>query len=53
MEAYKYALTQIDLYGPTNFSSFMKKAMENAQSAVTQSSQSYHILLVITVHKKL
>ena len=49
MDAYRYALSQITFYGPTNFSSFLGKAKELARTGVTKASQSYHILLVITV----
>ena len=49
MDAYHYTLSQVGFYGPTNFSSFLNKAIEEARTGVTQESQSYHILLVITV----
>ncbi len=49
LDAYRYALSQIELYGPTNFSSFLDRAINMAKGKVTQQSQSYHILLVITV----
>jgi len=53
VDAYRYTLTQIDLFGPTNFSVFLKKAIEVARNEVTQESQSYNILLVITVRVSL
>ena len=49
LEAYHYALNHTELYGPTNFSSFLDKATESAKGSVTQESQNYYILLVITV----
>ena len=49
MDAYRYALTQVDLFGPTNFSSFLLRAIEMAGGKVTQETQTYNILLVITV----
>ena len=49
LDAYRYTLSQCDLYGPTNFSGFLDKAIECARGGVTQQSQNYTILLVITV----
>ena len=49
LEAYHYAVSHTELYGPTNFSSFLDNAIESAKGAVTQDSQNYTILLVITV----
>ncbi len=50
MEAYHYALRQVQLFGPTNFSYFLDKAMEYASgSSMAQAQQNYTILLVITV----
>ena len=49
LDAYRYALSQIEFYGPTNFSSFLDRTMAMARDSVSQQSQSYHILLVITV----
>ena len=48
--AYYNALRQVDLFGPTNFSSFLDKTMEYCNASPTsQNSQNYFILLVITV----
>ena len=50
LEAYHYALQQVQLFGPTNFSYFLDKAIEYAsESNTTQGQQNYTILLVITV----
>ncbi len=49
MDAYHYALSQIEFYGPTNFSIFLERAIQVSRESVTQQSQSYNILLVITV----
>ena len=49
LEAYHYAVNHTELYGPTNFSSFLDKAIESAKGSVTQESQNYNLLLVITV----
>jgi hypothetical protein len=48
LDVYRYALTQVQLYGPTNFSSFLDKAIDVSVGATTQDKQSYFILLVIT-----
>lgn len=49
LDAYHYAVSQVDLYGPTNFSYFMDKVIEMSGNSMTQESQGYTILLVITV----
>lgn len=49
LDVYHYAISQIQFYGPTNFSSFLDEAIRVSRSSVTQQSQSYNILLVITV----
>ena len=49
LDAYHYTLSQVEFYGPTNFSTFLDKAIEYATGGVSQEAQSYHILLVITV----
>ena len=49
MDTYHYALSQIQLYGPTNFSIFLDHAIQASRNSVTQQAQSYNILLVITV----
>ena len=49
LDAYRFALSRIDLYGPTNFSSFLDTAIQCATGGVTQDQQTYSILLVITV----
>ena len=49
LDVYKYAVSHVQLYGPTNFSSFLDKAVQYASTGVTQESQNYYILLVITV----
>lgn len=49
LDAYYNALRQVDLFGPTNFSSFLDKTMEYCNaSPISQNSQNYFILLVIT-----
>ncbi|XP_064406207.1 copine-9-like isoform X1 [Halichondria panicea] len=48
LDAYHYTLSQVQLYGPTNFSTFLDKIIESCQDSITQDSQSYNILLVIT-----
>ena len=47
--AYQYAISQVQLYGPTNFSSFLDRVITMASQPTTQQDQSYYILLVITV----
>lgn len=49
LDAYHHTVRQVDLYGPTNFSYFLDRAIQMSQNSVTQQSQSYNILLVITV----
>ena len=49
LDAYQYTLHNVKLHGPTNFSSFLDTAMRYASVPGTQQSQSYFILLVITV----
>ena len=50
LDVYYNALRQVDLFGPTNFSSFLDKTMEYCNaSPISQNSQNYFILLVITV----
>jgi len=41
----------VELYGPTNFSTFLDKAIEYSSGGVSQEAQNYHILLIITVRK--
>lgn len=54
LDAYYNALRQVDLFGPTNFSSFLDKTMEYCNaSPISQNSQNYFILLVITVNIRL
>ena len=49
LDAYRFALSRVDLYGPTNFSSFLDTAIQYATGGVTQDQQAYSILLIITV----
>ena len=50
LEAYHYSLSQVQLFGPTNFSYFLDKAIQYASdSSMSQAEQNYTILLVITV----
>ena len=49
LDAYQYTLHNVKLHGPTNFSSILDKAMQYASVQENQQSQSYSILLVITV----
>ena len=51
LDVYRYTLSQVEFYGPTNFSTFLDKAIEYATGGVSQEAQSYHILLIITVRK--
>ncbi|KAL5473575.1 hypothetical protein EMCRGX_G028072 [Ephydatia muelleri] len=48
LDAYQYTLHNVKLHGPTNFSSFLDRAMQYASAQNTQQSQNYFILLVIT-----
>ena len=52
LDIYQYALGTIELYGPTNFSSILDKALLYASSAVSQQEQHYYILLIITVRRE-
>eukprot|EP01043_Picozoa_sp_COSAG02_P028867 COSAG02_NODE_1771_length_10971_cov_19.931012_2_plen_615_part_00 len=46
---YRQALANLQLYGPTNFSEFIRTAAATARSArVTQEDQQYFVLLVLT-----
>lgn len=47
--AYQFTLSQVQLYGPTNFSSFLDRAITMASQPMNQQNQAYYILLVITV----
>ncbi len=49
LDAYRYSLSQIELYGPTNFSTFLDRTIQYASGGVSQESQNYYILLIITV----
>ena len=49
LDVYRYSLSHVQLYGPTNFSSFLDRAIEVSVGTTTQEKQSYFILLVITV----
>ena len=49
LDVYRYSLSHVQLYGPTNFSSFLDRAIEISVGTTTQEKQSYFILLVITV----
>ena len=49
LDVYRYSLSQVQLYGPTNFSSFLDKAVEMSVGVTSQERQNYTILLVITV----
>ena len=51
LDVYRYTLSQVEFYGPTNFSTFLDKAIEYATGGVSQEAQSYYILLVITVRR--
>ncbi|KAL5473555.1 hypothetical protein EMCRGX_G028048 [Ephydatia muelleri] len=48
LDAYQYTLHNVKLHGPTNFSSFLDRAMQYASAHNAQQSQNYFILLVIT-----
>ncbi|KAL5473572.1 hypothetical protein EMCRGX_G028068 [Ephydatia muelleri] len=48
LDAYQYTLHNVKLHGPTNFSSFLDRAMQYASVQENQQSQNYFILLVIT-----
>ena len=49
LNAYQHAVRTVRLYGPTNFSSILDKAAQYASVRENQQSQSYFILLIITV----
>ena len=49
LQAYYQTLRSVQLYGPTNFSLFLDKAIELSSGICSQLSQHYCILLVITV----
>ena len=50
LDAYEHTLGVVELYGPTNFSSILSKAITYATSSVvSQGDQHYYILLIITV----
>ena len=51
LDAYRYSLSQVQLYGPTNFSTFLDRTIGYATGSVTQESQNYTILLIITVSR--
>jgi len=49
LEAYKHALHNADLYGPTHFNQIIKLVNDMAEGAeVSQHNQKYQILLIIT-----
>jgi len=49
IEAYKNALKQVELYGPTHFGSILELINDFTESMqVTQVNQKYNILLIIT-----
>ena len=49
MGAYQYSISQVQLYGPTNFSSILERVMGMAGQTNSQGHhQSYYILLIIT-----
>ena len=49
MEAYKNALKNVNLYGPTNFAPIIELVNDMAEAAqVDQLNQKYNILLIIT-----
>ena len=49
VDAYQHAVRNVQLHGPTNFSSILDKAMQYASVQESQQSQNYFILLIITV----
>ena len=49
LNVYRYSLGQIELYGPTNFSSILDMSIQYASSGTSQESQQYYLLLIITV----
>jgi len=49
VEVYKNAINKVNLYGPTNFASFLELLNEMTEDMdVTQANQKYNILLIIT-----
>ena len=49
VEVYKNAINKVNLYGPTNFASFLEVLNEMTEDMdVTQANQKYNILLIIT-----
>lgn len=49
MEAYKNAISKVNLYGPTHFSALLDLVNEMTENMnVTQYNQKYNILLIIT-----
>ena len=49
LNAYQYAVRNVKLNGPTNFSSILDKAIQYASARESHKSQNYFILLIITV----
>eukprot|EP00118_Oscarella_pearsei_P008025 m.40387 g.40387 ORF g.40387 m.40387 type:complete len:193 (+) comp32962_c0_seq2:941-1519(+) len=50
IDAYRYSLANVRLYGPTIFSQILSTALYTARSEpLSQEKQHYHILLIITV----
>jgi len=48
MDVYKFAVQQVVLYGPTNFTQVINVASQIASRGVSQTNQRYYILLIIT-----
>ncbi|KAL5473580.1 hypothetical protein EMCRGX_G028080 [Ephydatia muelleri] len=48
LNAYQYAVRNVKLNGPTNFSSILDKAIQYASARESHKSQNYFILLIIT-----
>ena len=49
VEVYKNVINKVNLYGPTNFASFLELLNEMTEDMdVTQANQKYNILLIIT-----
>lgn len=49
VEVYKNAINKVNLYGPTNFASFMELTNQVTEDMnVSQGEQKYNILLIIT-----
>ena len=52
VEAYRYSLANVQLYGPTIFSQILTAALHKVKrNPISQEQQLYHILLIITVRK--